>query len=210
MHRIKWLVNGWIFLLLISLPLVARAGVIEKGKSLLEKGNYEEAVDLLENQLVKNPHDKRLWEAYNEAVFAFLLSEKASETPWPRMRPPQFVKSVVMGKKIAFIDARSPMETSVWFPASKVLDTYTISLQELPAKLPSIHPEKYDYIVITCPTGPRAAAAAFVLRIMGFKNVYFFRGGNKALGSLTGTAYRKVAKQLLKEGKIKKLPSWME
>ncbi len=211
MRRKRWLLGSLVFVFLFSLSLVAGAGdAIEKSKGLLKEGKYEETVDLLKKQLVKNPHDEKLWKAYNEALFKYLLSEKSSETPWPRMRPPQFVKLVVMGKKIAFIDARSPMETSIWYPISKVLDTYTIPLQDLPARLTSIHPERYDYVVITCPTGPRAAAAAFVLRIMGFKNVYFFRGGNKALGSLTGTAYRKAAKQLLKEGKIKRLPSWMK
>lgn len=189
---------------------VSWAGPIEKSKVLLAEGNYEEAVEVLQAALIKDPKNTELWEAYNEAVFKYLLSEKASETPWPRMRPKQFVELVVMGKKIAFIDARSPMETAIWYPASKILDTYTIPLQELPERLPDIHPEKYDYVVITCPTGPRAAAAAFTLRLMGYKNVYFFRGGNKALGSLTGTAYRKAAKRLLKEGKIKELPSWMK
>ncbi len=211
MGRTRWLVSGCIVVFFIFMPLVAGAGEITgKSKSLPVKAKYEDKVDLLRKQLAKKPHDEKLWEAYNEALFKYLLSEKALETPWPSMRPPQFVKLLVMGKKIAFIDARSPMETSVWYPASKVLDTYAIPLQELPSRFTSIHPERYDYVVITCPTGPRAAAAAFILRIMGFKNVYFFRGGNNILGSITGTAYRKAAKRLLKDGKIKRLPSWMK
>jgi len=199
-------------LLLMSMLLASFvwAGTIEKSQHLLAEGEYEEAVELLRMALKKNPQDDKLWEAYDEAIFKYLLTEKASETAWPRMRPHQFVELVVLGKKIAFIDARSPMETAVWYPASKILDTYTIPLQELPERLPEIKPEKYDYVVITCPTGPRAAAAAFMLRLMGYKNVYFFRGGNKALGSLTGTAYRKAAKRLLEEGKLKELPAWMK
>jgi len=78
---------------------VSWAGPIEKSKVLLAEGNYEEAVEVLQAALIKDPKNTELWEAYNEAVFKYLLSEKASETPWPRMRPKQFVELVVMGKK---------------------------------------------------------------------------------------------------------------
>ncbi len=130
-------------LLLMSMLLASFvwAGTIEKSQQLLAEGEYEEAVELLRMSLKKNPQDDKLWEAYDEAIFKYLLTEKASETAWPRMRPHQFVELVVLGKKIAFIDARSPMETAVWYPASKILDTYTIPLQELPERLPEIKPE---------------------------------------------------------------------
>ncbi len=147
-----------------------------------------------------------------DAIGKEYVIEKASKLQWPRMTPRQFVDLLIMGKKIALVDVRSKMETAVWYPKSdNAMDTYIIPLQEIPEKLGHIvHPEKYDYVVLTCPTGPRAAAAAVLARLIGYDNVWFFRGGNKKLGSLTGTAFRKAAERLLREGKIKDVPSWMK
>ncbi len=147
-----------------------------------------------------------------EAVGKAYVVEKASQLKWPSMRPQQFIDLLVSGKKIAFVDVRSEMETAVWYPKSdKAMDTFVIPLQEIPEELGNtVHPEKYDYVVLTCPTGPRAAAAAVMARLMGYDNVWFFRGGNEKLGSLTGSAFRKAAKRLMKEGKIKDVPSWMK
>ncbi len=148
--------------------------------------------------------------ADDAAAKAYII-EKSAQLKWPCMRPEQFVELLVSGKKIAFIDVRSELETAVWYPKSdKAMDTFVIPLQEIPARIGEIDPERYDYVVLTCPTGPRAAAAAVLARLMGYDNVYFFRGGNRVLGSITGTKFRKVANKLLKEGKIKQIPEWME
>ncbi len=150
-------------------------------------------------------------QAGDETAARAYIVKRAAELKWPCMLPDDFIKFLLSGKKIAFIDVRSELETAVWYPKSdKAMDTFVIPLQQIPARLGDIHPEKYDYVVLTCPTGPRAAAAAVLARLMGYDNVYFFRGGNKALGSITGTKFRKAAKKLLQEGKIKKVPEWME
>jgi rhodanese-related sulfurtransferase len=147
----------------------------------------------------------------DDAAAKSYIIEKSAQLKWPSMRPEKFVELLVSGKKIAFIDVRSELETAVWYPKSdKAMDTFVISLQEIPARIGKIDPERYDYVVLTCPTGPRAAAGAVLARLMGYDNVYFLRGGNRALGSITGAKFRKVAKRLLKEGKIKKVPEWME
>jgi len=199
-----------VVLVFLFLTSFVWAGTVEESQKLLAQGKYEEAVELLRAALKKNPQDNDLWKAYDEAVFKHLISVRVSKTSWPRMKPEEFLELAILGKKIAFIDSRSPMETALWYPVSKVVDTFTIPLEELPKKIAEINPEKYDYVVITCPTGPRAAAIAYVLRVMGYKNVYFFRGGNEALGSLIDTDIRNAAKRLQQEGKLKELPAWMK
>lgn len=186
------------------------AGPIEDSQKLLAQGKYEEAVEILRTALKKNPQDNNLWKAYDEAVFKHLISERVSKVSWPRMKPEKFLELAILGKKIAFIDSRSPMETALWYPASKILDTYTIPLEQLPKRIAEINPEKYDYVVVACATGSRAAAIAYVLRVMGFNNVYFLRGGNEALGSLIDADIREAAKRLQQEGKLKELPAWMK
>ncbi len=151
------------------------------------------------------------FEAKEVAIAHKYIAQKSKELSWPSITPRKFAELLVMGKKVAFVDVRSPMETAIWYPKSdKVMDSFIIPLQEIPSTIQRIHPEQYDFVILSCPTGPRAATGATLARLMGFDNVYFLRGGNKALGALTGTFFRKTARRLLKAGKIKEWPKWME
>ncbi len=145
-----------------------------------------------------------------EEIFRQVLAQKLETMPWVSMTPEMFAEIAVMGRKIAMIDVRSPMETAVWHPAdTRVVSAFCIPLQQVATGLAGIHAEKFDFLVFTCPTGPRAAAAAVIARLMGFDNAFFYRGGNEALGRITGSLYRQTALRLMKQGRISTIPEWI-
>jgi rhodanese-related sulfurtransferase len=145
-----------------------------------------------------------------EELFRQVLAHRMETMPWVSMTPEMFAEIAVMGRKIAMIDVRSPMETAVWHPAdTRVVSAFCIPLQQVANRLAEIHAEKFDFLVFTCPTGPRAAAAAVIARLMGFDNAFFYRGGNEALGGITGSLYRRTALRLMKQGRISSIPEWI-
>ncbi|NOX80789.1 MAG: hypothetical protein GXP57_06840 [Deltaproteobacteria bacterium] len=180
------------------------AEVISKAGTLIKSGNYDQAEEQLQKALKARPEDESLWEAYNTiAGRGYVAGWAADDFHWAPMKAKRFVADVVLRKKIVLIDVRSPLETSVWYPESKLFDTFLIPLPLVPSRLYKIHPERYDEVIFICPTGTRAASASLMAAMMGYKNVYFFKGGYKVLTGLTGGIYRRTEKKLLAEGKIK-------
>ncbi len=181
------------------------AGIINKAETLVKSGDYEQAKVQLQKAIKAHPDDESLWKAYNSVSGrGYVAGWAADDMRWAPMKPKKFVADVVLKKKIALVDVRSPLETSVWYPKSKLFDTFLIPLPMVPSSLYKIHPEKYDEVVFLCPTGTRAASSSLMAGMMGYKNVYFFKGGYKVLTGLTGGIYRKTEKRLLAEGKISK------
>jgi len=181
------------------------AGIINKTETLVKSGDYEQAKAQLQKAVKIHPDDESLWKAYNTVSGrGYVAAWAADNIRWAPMKPKKFVADVVLKKKIALVDVRSPLETSVWYPKSKLFDTFLIPLPMVPSSLYKIHPEKYDEVVFICPTGTRAASASLMAGMMGYRNVYFFKGGYKVLTGLTGGIYRKTEKRLLAEGKISK------
>ncbi len=180
------------------------ADVITNTGVLVKSGDYEQAVEELQSAIKAHPEDESLWEAYNAATGKGYVAESAAnDIHWAPMKANRFVADVVLKKKIALVDVRSPLETAVWYPKSRLFDTFLIPLPQVPSRLHTIHPEKYDEVVFLCPTGTRAASSSLMAGMMGYKNVYFLKGGYKVLTGLTGGIYHKTEKKLLSEGKIK-------
>ncbi|GBE12179.1 hypothetical protein BMS3Bbin14_00463 [bacterium BMS3Bbin14] len=180
------------------------AEVIGKAGALMKSGDYDQAEEQLQRALKARPKDESLWEANNTiAGRGYVAGWAADDFRWAPMKAKKFVTDVVLKKKIALVDVRSPLETAVWYPKSKLFDTFLIPLPTVPSRLYKIHPERYDEVIFICPTGTRAASASLMAAMMGYKNVYFFKGGYKVLTGLTGGIYRKTEKRLLAEGKIK-------
>ncbi len=180
------------------------AAVVSKAEALMKSGDYNQAEKYLQKVLKTQPGDESLREAYGTASGrGYVAGWAADDFRWAPMKTKKFVADVVLKKKIAMVDVRSPLETSVWYPKSKLFDTFLIPLPMVPSRLYKIHPERYDEVIFICPTGTRAASASLMAAMMGYKNVYFFKGGYKVLTGLTGGIYRKTEKKLLAEGKIK-------
>lgn len=181
------------------------AGVIGKAETLVKSGDYEQAKAQLQKSIKDHLNDESLWKAYDSVSGRGYVSGWAADNMrWAPMKPKKFVADVVLKKKIALVDVRSPLETAVWYPKSKLFDTFLIPLPMVPSSLHKIQPEKYDEVIFICPTGTRAASASLMAGMMGYRNVYFFKGGYKVLTGLTGGIYRKTEKRLLTEGKIGK------
>ncbi len=181
------------------------SGIVNKAETFVKSGKYEMAEAQLQKAIKAHPSDELLWKTYNTiSGRGYVAGWAADNMRWAPMKPKRFVADVVLKKKIALVDVRSPLETSVWYPKSKLFDTFLIPLPMVPSNLYKIHPEKYDEVIFLCPTGTRAASSSLMAGMMGYKNVYFFKGGYKVLTGLTGGIYRKMEKRLLAEGKISK------
>lgn len=178
--------------------------IVSKAEALIQSGDYNHAQQQLQKAITAQPGNESLWDEYNIASGRkYVAGWAAEEMRWAPIDTSKFVEEVILGKKIALIDVRSPLETSVWHPESKRFDIFLIPLQNVPSILQKIHPEKYDEIIFICPTGVRAASASLMAAMMGYENVYFFKGGYKALTSISGNIYRETEKKLIAEGKIK-------
>ncbi len=91
------------------------------------------------------------------------------------------LKWIREGKKVTFLDIRTPAETSVIGITYK--NTLNIPLDKLFEKKNLDKLPKDGIIVVVCHSGFRAGAATAFLKFIGIHNVYALKGGIIALSS---------------------------
>ncbi|BCL61412.1 hypothetical protein DGMP_21050 [Desulfomarina profundi] len=143
-------------------------------------GNFQLAVDLLQNILKENNIDTRLWQQYDRALLGQAGAQYLRSMPDSRLRltVDDFISHYLTGdKRYCLLDVRSPAE----FAQGHIADSINIPFRTLLQHLDKLPPkDSSKTVLLICRSQHRSIHNLVILRELGYTRVLNLKGGYNA------------------------------